>query len=105
MNTTVDPKNTATAAPDNKPVSCLDQTVRHARPEPRLNTVGVNVGGVAIGGGAPIVVQSMTNTDTADIDSTVRQVASLARAGFSLDTARHIVDAETIEELEDLVNG
>jgi len=39
------------------------------------------VGGIAVGGGAPIVVQSMTNTDTADIDATVAQVAALARAG------------------------
>lgn len=42
------------------------------------------VGGVAVGGGAPIVVQSMTNTDTADIAGTVAQVAALARAGSEL---------------------
>ncbi len=42
------------------------------------------VGGVAIGGGAPIVVQSMTNTDTADIDATVAQVKALANAGSEL---------------------
>ncbi|MEZ5792408.1 MAG: flavodoxin-dependent (E)-4-hydroxy-3-methylbut-2-enyl-diphosphate synthase [Nitratireductor sp.] len=53
-------------------------------PLPRKQTVGVNVGGVMIGGGAPVVVQSMTNTDTADIDATVRQVAALARAGSEL---------------------
>jgi (E)-4-hydroxy-3-methylbut-2-enyl-diphosphate synthase len=47
----------------------------------RHRTVGVRVGSVTIGGGAPIVVQSMTNTDTADVDATVAQVASLARAG------------------------
>ena len=41
----------------------------------------VIIGGVAVGGGAPIVVQSMTNTDTADIAGTVAQVAALARAG------------------------
>jgi len=51
---------------------------------PRHKTVGVNVGGVMIGGGAPIAVQSMTNTDTADIDATVKQVAELARAGSEL---------------------
>lgn len=51
---------------------------------PRHETVGVNVGGVIIGGGAPIAVQSMTNTDTADIDATVKQVAELARAGSEL---------------------
>jgi (E)-4-hydroxy-3-methylbut-2-enyl-diphosphate synthase len=50
----------------------------------RRNSVGVDVGGVMVGGGAPIVVQSMTNTDTADIDATVQQVAALARAGSEL---------------------
>jgi (E)-4-hydroxy-3-methylbut-2-enyl-diphosphate synthase len=44
----------------------------------------VDVGGVAVGGGAPIVVQSMTNTDTADIEATTRQVAALARAGSEI---------------------
>jgi (E)-4-hydroxy-3-methylbut-2-enyl-diphosphate synthase len=44
----------------------------------------VSVGGVLIGGGAPIVVQSMTNTDTADAAATARQVAALARAGSEL---------------------
>ena len=53
-------------------------------PQPRHRTVGVDVGGVTVGGGAPIVVQSMTNTDTADVDSTVRQVAALASAGSEL---------------------
>jgi (E)-4-hydroxy-3-methylbut-2-enyl-diphosphate synthase len=51
---------------------------------PRRQTVGVNVGGVRVGGGAPIVVQSMTNTDTADIEGTVRQVSELWRAGSEL---------------------
>ena len=51
---------------------------------PRKKTVGVDVGGVRVGGGAPIVVQSMTNTDTADVDATVRQVAQLWRAGSEL---------------------
>ena len=50
----------------------------------RKQTVGVDVGGVRVGGGAPIVVQSMTNTDTADVESTVRQVAQLWRAGSEL---------------------
>src|SRR5690606_13871187 len=52
--------------------------------QPRKHTVGVNVGGVMVGGGAPIVVQSMTNTDTADVEATVRQVAQLWRAGSEL---------------------
>ena len=50
----------------------------------RQNTIGAKVGNVIVGGGAPIVVQSMTNTDTADIDSTVAQVAALANAGSEL---------------------
>ena len=50
----------------------------------RHETVAVKVGGVQVGGGAPVVVQSMTNTDTADIASTVKQVADLARAGSEL---------------------
>jgi (E)-4-hydroxy-3-methylbut-2-enyl-diphosphate synthase len=55
-----------------------------AAPAPRHRSVAVDVGGVVVGGGAPIVVQSMTNTDTADIDGTVRQVAKLALAGSEL---------------------
>jgi (E)-4-hydroxy-3-methylbut-2-enyl-diphosphate synthase len=50
-------------------------------PKPRRSSVAVDVGGVIIGGGAPVVVQSMTNTDTADIDGTVAQVAALFKAG------------------------
>jgi (E)-4-hydroxy-3-methylbut-2-enyl-diphosphate synthase len=50
----------------------------------RRGSVAVDVGGVTIGGGAPIVVQSMTNTDTADVDSTVQQVAALAEAGSEI---------------------
>jgi len=55
-----------------------------AGPLARRNSVGVDVGGVRVGGGAPVVVQSMTNTDTADIDATVRQVMQLARAGSEI---------------------
>ncbi len=58
--------------------------VAEAGPAGRHRTVGVDVGGVMVGGGAPIVVQSMTNTDTADIAATVAQVAALARAGSEL---------------------
>ena len=50
----------------------------------RHKTVAVDVGGIAVGGAAPIVVQSMTNTDTADVEGTARQVAALARAGSEL---------------------
>src|SRR6186713_2238125 len=52
--------------------------------KPRRKAVVVDVGGVKVGGTHPIVVQSMTNTDTADIASTVKQVADLARAGSEL---------------------
>jgi len=50
----------------------------------RRQSVAVDIGGVIVGGGAPVVVQSMTNTDTADVNATIRQVASLARAGSEL---------------------
>jgi len=53
-------------------------------PKPRRASVAVDVGGVIVGGGAPVVVQSMTNTDTADIDATVKQVAELFRAGSEI---------------------
>ena len=53
-------------------------------PLPRRASVPVAVGGVTVGGGAPVAVQSMTNTDTADVEATVRQVAALARAGSEL---------------------
>jgi (E)-4-hydroxy-3-methylbut-2-enyl-diphosphate synthase len=50
----------------------------------RLRTRQVRIGHIALGGGAPIVVQSMTNTDTADAEGTARQVLELARAGSEL---------------------
>src|ERR1700761_9289034 len=53
-------------------------------PAERHKTVAVKVGNVTVGGGAPVVVQSMTNTDTADVDATARQVAALARAGSEI---------------------
>jgi (E)-4-hydroxy-3-methylbut-2-enyl-diphosphate synthase len=59
-----------------------------AEPHFRRQSVGVRVGSgpgsVTVGGGAPIVVQSMTNTDTADVEATVKQVAALAQAGSEL---------------------
>jgi (E)-4-hydroxy-3-methylbut-2-enyl-diphosphate synthase len=51
---------------------------------PRRRSIPVEIGGVRIGGAAPIVVQSMTNTDTADVEKTARQTAELARAGSEL---------------------
>jgi (E)-4-hydroxy-3-methylbut-2-enyl-diphosphate synthase len=53
-------------------------------PQQRRRSVAVDVGGVIVGGDAPIVVQSMTNTDTADVEQTARQVAALARAGSEI---------------------
>ncbi len=50
----------------------------------RRASAEVRVGNVAIGGGAPVVVQSMTNTDTADIKGTTAQIAALARAGSEI---------------------
>src|SRR5436305_6326962 len=52
--------------------------------KPRRKAVVVDIGGVKVGGDHPIVVQSMTNTDTADVTSTVNQVMALARAGSEL---------------------
>ncbi len=53
-------------------------------PAPRRRSVPVEICGVTVGGDAPIVVQSMTNTDTADAEATAQQVAALARAGSEL---------------------
>ena len=53
-------------------------------PLTRRHTVTATIGGVQVGSDHPVVVQSMTNTDTADVDATVRQVAELARAGSEL---------------------
>src|ERR1700722_10724039 len=50
----------------------------------RRRAVTVNIGGVRAGSDSPVVVQSMTNTDTADVESTVQQVAALARAGSEM---------------------
>ena len=50
----------------------------------RRRAVTVNIGGIKVGSEAPIVVQSMTNTDTADVESTVQQIAALARAGSEM---------------------
>src|SRR5512141_7591 len=53
-------------------------------PVSRRRTIGVKVGNVLVGGGAPVVVQSMTNTDTADAAGTARQCVELAQAGSEL---------------------
>src|ERR1700730_17372358 len=66
----------------NKPIKPPQDDV--AGPKARHKTTQVMVGNVAVGGGAPIVVQSMTNTDTADVEGTLAQVAALSRAGSEL---------------------
>src|SRR6266498_2767456 len=76
--------------PMNQPVKPPQNDV--AGPNTRHKTTQVMVGNVAVGGGAPIVVQSMTNTDTADVDGTIAQVAALARAGSEM--VRITVDRE-----------
>lgn len=69
----------------------------------RRLTTPVMVGPVRVGGGAPIVVQSMTNTDTADIEGTVAQVAALARAGSEIVriTVNNIEAAEAVPHIRD----
>src|SRR6266568_3928898 len=58
--------------------------MNEAAPQERRMSVAVDVGGVTVGGRAPVVVQSMTNTDTADVAATAAQVAALAQAGSEL---------------------
>jgi (E)-4-hydroxy-3-methylbut-2-enyl-diphosphate synthase len=67
----------------------------------RHGTVGVRVGKVPVGGGAPVVVQSMSNTDTADVASTVQQALELAEAGSELVRVTVNVDeaAEAVPEI------
>jgi (E)-4-hydroxy-3-methylbut-2-enyl-diphosphate synthase len=69
-----------TAHAPSLPLPCADLF----GPAPRRNTRQVHVGGIAVGGDAPVVVQSMTNTDTADVAATTKQVADLWRAGSEL---------------------
>src|SRR5258707_5923358 len=66
----------------NKPIKPPQDDV--AAPRGRHKTTQVMVGNVAVGGGAPIVVQSMTNTDTADVEGTVAQIAAPSRARSEL---------------------
>ncbi|MFA6346556.1 MAG: flavodoxin-dependent (E)-4-hydroxy-3-methylbut-2-enyl-diphosphate synthase, partial [Syntrophales bacterium] len=64
----------------------------------RKHTQSVFIGGVQVGGGAPVVVQSMTNTDTRDVRKTVRQVRRLARAGCEIVRVA-VPDAEAAQAL------
>jgi (E)-4-hydroxy-3-methylbut-2-enyl-diphosphate synthase len=70
----------------------------------RRSTVTATVGGVPIGSGHPIVVQSMTNTDTADVAATVRQVSDLASAGSELVRVT-VNNDESAAALPDIVEG
>src|SRR6478609_1814341 len=72
----------------------------------RRSSVAVNVGGVKVGGANPIVVQSMTNTDTADVQSTVNQVMALANAGSELVRVTVNTDeaARAVPKIVDTVN-
>jgi (E)-4-hydroxy-3-methylbut-2-enyl-diphosphate synthase len=65
-------------------MSDLSSSPRLAQPHPRRPSVSVQIGKIMVGGGAPVVVQSMTNTDTEDPSSTAKQIAELARAGSEL---------------------
>ena len=62
----------------------MSDHIPFSAPISRRRSVPVRVGGAVVGGDAPIVVQSMTNTDTADIKATTQQVAELWRAGSEL---------------------
>jgi len=68
-----------------QPLPCQSEAVAPIfGPAPRRSTRQVHVGGIAVGGDSPVVVQSMTNTDTADVAGTTKQVAELWRAGSEL---------------------
>src|SRR5262249_40924671 len=67
-----------------KPVPANGTPEQHASHIARKKTHAVKVGHVMVGGGAPVVVQSMTNTDTADANSTFQQCLELAQAGSEL---------------------
>src|SRR6516165_3757829 len=77
-----------------------------AGPQHRRRSVIVDVGGVLVGGGAPVVVQTMTNTDTADVEETARQGAARAAAGSEI--VRITVDrneaAAAVPRIKELLN-
>ena len=73
----------------------------------RRHSVAVKVGSVSIGGGHPVVVQSMTNTDTADVEATTRQVQQLAAAGSELVriTVNNEDSAAAVAPIRDRLDG
>ncbi|SDY21882.1 4-hydroxy-3-methylbut-2-en-1-yl diphosphate synthase [Allochromatium warmingii] len=79
----------------------------HTTPPQRRQTLPVTVGSMTIGGGAPVVVQSMTNTDTADIAATVQQIADLARAGSELVrlTVNHESAAQAVPAIREALDA
>src|SRR5258707_13398133 len=79
-----DPGAWTARAQSGTPLRKRSQNMTEAGPQQRRRSVPVDVGGVLVGGGAPVVVQSMTNTDTADVEETARQVAALAAAGSEI---------------------
>ena len=56
------------------------------------HSIAVTVGNVVIGGAAPVVVQSMTNTDTADVEATFRQVKDLVQRQYKTSLCRHVLN-------------
>ncbi|MDH5829400.1 flavodoxin-dependent (E)-4-hydroxy-3-methylbut-2-enyl-diphosphate synthase [Luteimonas sp. M1R5S18] len=72
------------AQPQPLPPCHVDPALPAYGPQPRRATRQVRIGGVAVGGDAPVVVQSMTNTDTTDVAGTAKQIAELWRAGSEM---------------------
>ena len=70
----------------------------------RHKAIPVNVGGVVIGGAAPIAVQTMTKTDTRDVKATLRQIHELKEAGCEI-VRPAVPDREAAEALKDIVKG
>src|SRR5215813_6722165 len=79
-------QQTRAMEPIAQPMDSLEEfpVISFPSPAARHRTVAVKVGKVTVGGGMPVVVQSMTNTDTADADATAKQVAALAWAGSEI---------------------
>ena len=69
-------------------------------PEPRRATRQVEIGGIKVGGDAPVVVQSMTNTDTSDVQSTAKQVAELQHELETLQRRQAALEEQQLEIME-----
>src|SRR3979490_2277088 len=77
---------------------------RHQVMVPRRKSIPVSVGGVVIGGAAPIAVQTMTKTDTRDVKATLRQIHELKEAGCEI-VRPAVPDHEAAEALKEIVKG